>query len=366
MSHESHLHAALADLLDRLQPGTVVESVVPLGADPDQTGDATEKGIGYGKPLRVRVRDAGGARRDLVLHTELPNQFGHDRRADRAADMLLAHDTAASIPRHAPVLDVGAIGTDGHLYSLRGTGEFYLLTEWVPGVPYIEDLRRAARDLRIDTRDRTRCQMLAHYLADLHTPLEAPAAVYTRAIRDLVGHGEGIYGIVDGYPPDTPSAPASRLAAIERAAAAYRWRLRGREDRLRRTHGDFHPFNILFDDRDTLSVLDASRGCRGDAADDLTCLTINYVFLALESEGAWAAGLGELHDTVWRLYLDATGDQALLESAPPYLAWRALVVCNPTWYPNLHAGVRDAMLGLAERALAAGRYQPEWAAELFS
>lgn len=352
MSQDAQLRAAIADLLDRLEPGAVVESVSPLGADEQHddaalAGDATEKGIGYGQPIRVRIRDPHGNRRDLVLHTEIPNDFGHDRRADRAADMLLAHDIASEVPRHAPVLDVGAVSADGHLRSLRGTGEFYLLTEWVPGRPYIHDLRRAGRTRRIEPRDRRRAEILARYLADLHTPVADRPAIYTRAIRDLVGHGEGIYGIIDGYPHDTAAAPPARLEAIERAAAGWRWHLRGRGSRLRRTHGDFHPFNILFDDDDTLSVLDASRGCRGDPADDLTCLTINYVFLALELQGSWQAGLGELHDTIWRLYLEATGDQELLEAAPPYLAWRALVVCNPTWYPNLHADVRDAMLGLA-------------------
>ena len=73
----------------------------------------------------------------------------------------------------------------------------------------------------------------------------------------LVGSGEGIYGVVDHYPADVPGAPWTRLASIERRCAEWRWRLREHEGRLCRTHGDFHPFNILFDG-DKLVLLDAS------------------------------------------------------------------------------------------------------------
>ena len=79
----------------------------------------------------------------------------------------------------------------------------------------------------------------------------------------------------------------------------WRWRLRDRGARLARNHGDFHPFNLLFDAGGALRLLDASRGCVGEPADDLTALAVNYVFFAIDHPGAWRAGLGELWHRLW-------------------------------------------------------------------
>src|SRR5690606_13915468 len=125
-------------------------------------------------------------------------------------------------------------------------------------------------------------------------------------IRDLVGSGEGIFGIVDAYGPDVPAAPPERLRAIERGALEWRRRLRERSERLSRTRGDFHPFNVLLDeteDGERLALLDASRGCMGDPADDVTCMAINYVFFAVEHPRAWRGGLGQLWQRFWDVYL---------------------------------------------------------------
>jgi hypothetical protein len=45
--------------------------------------------------------------------------------------------------------------------------------------------------------------------------------------------------------------------------------------------------------------------------------------------------------------------EELLEVMPPFLAFRALVIGHPRWYPTLLPGVREALLGFA-RALMAG------------
>jgi aminoglycoside phosphotransferase (APT) family kinase protein len=57
-------------------------------------------------------------------------------------------------------------------------------------------------------------------------------------------------------------------------------------------HGDFHPWNILFQNDCDFAVLDRSRGEWGDPADDVAPLTINYLFdpreaPALRSRGPW-------------------------------------------------------------------------------
>jgi hypothetical protein len=304
------LEDEIGELVGAVMPRATVLGVERLGPDEEPGAEGTGKAIGYGVPLRIRVRAADGAARDLCLHTAKPDDFGHDRRADRAANTLLAFDTFGDVPRHVRALDVGAVMTDGRLVSLRDSGEYYLVTEYAEGHVYAEDLRRIAHDGALSEADVPRCTALARLLADIHSVRKDAPAVYRRAIRDLVGHGEGIFGLVDGYPDGVPMAPP-------------------------------------------------------EPADDVMCLAINYIFFALEAPGSWRGAFRTLWRTFFKTYLDATGDHGIFSAAPPFLAWRALVLCNPRWYPLIHASTRDALLGLVERALDAPQFDPEDVERLF-
>ena len=95
-----------------------------------------------------------------------------------------------------------------------------------------DDLRRIAVDKRLTSRDESRCDSLVRYLCELHADKKGRPSVYTRAIRNLIGDGEGIFGIIDGYPADVQQAPPERLRAIETRCSEWRWKLRGGEQRL--------------------------------------------------------------------------------------------------------------------------------------
>ncbi len=354
----------LRRIVQKALPGAQILRVVPLKPDV-VSGDESEKGGGYCAPLRLEVIH-DGKQLSLVLHTATANEFGHDRRADRAEAVLLAADTFDSLPRHVAVLDVGAYRGAEDFVSLSGTGEFYLLTTHAEGRVYADDLRHIARTGSTTARDRERCRMLAHYLATLHKHRPPqPKSAYVRFVRDTLGSGEGIFGIVDGYPDDVPEASRARLERIEEQCLAWRFRLRRRSERLRRTHGDFHPFNVLFDDRSELSLLDASRGALGDPADDVACMAINYAFFALGHPGAWRSALEPLWREFWARYIEETRDDALCDVVAPFLAWRGLVLANPVWYPELHAGDRNRILGFVERTLGAERFSLAMANEFF-
>jgi Phosphotransferase enzyme family len=348
--------SGLREHLAWLFPGSRIRSVERL--TPDAAARTTVmKAIGYGVPLKVTLEGPDGVRL-LVFRTASPNDFGHDRRSDRAQQMLLAFDTFGGIPRHAKALDVGALTREGSLVSLRETGEFYLLTDYLPGRLYADDLRRLATEGEVRDEDRRRANVLARYLAALHAEKGGRTAVYRRAIRDLLGQGEGIFGIVDAFLPDVPSAPPERLRGIESLCVEWRWRLRSAESRLARTHGDFHPFNVLFDDSGELALLDTSRGSRGEPADDVTSMAINYFFAALESPEVWPRALGPLWNAFWSEYVRASGDSGIFDAAAPFLAWRGLVLACPTWYPALQAPARDRLLGFIEDALRRPRFDP--------
>ncbi len=358
------LPAGLLARLATLFPGATIEAASALRPDASETSGDDRKGLGYGRPLRVRLALPDGSRRDVVFHTASADDFGHDRRADRADAMLLAYDTFPLVPRHVEAIDVGAIRRDGSLVDLTDTREFYLLTSWVDGTLYADDLRRVAERGEATPLDVARAEALARYLAELHAARGSHEGAYVRSIRDLVGHGEGIAGMIDGYPPDTKGASRERLEGIERACLEWRFRLRGRVERLRRIHGDFHPFNLLFGDGTELTLLDTSRGSEGDPADDLAALTINYLFFGLARRATWGSGLGVLWERFYTTYLREAREVDVLEALPPFFAWRALVVASPRWYPNLSEAERDRILGFAERALASPRFDPGSAAEV--
>jgi len=314
------------------------------------------KAYGYGQPVRVRYR-VDGSERQVVLRMIAPSPFGHERRADRAADLLLSYDTFNDLPQHVRALDVGVQHADGRLTSLGDGGEFFLFTEYVAGALYAEDLGRLRDTGSLTDRDLRRAASLARYLAAIHARKRDDPALYRRAVRDLVGAGEGIFGLIDSYPKDFPLADAARLERIEQACVRWRWRLNACPERLAQIHGDFHPFNVLFDGDVDFWLLDRSRGGWGEPADDVTCMAINYLFFSLQRSGVLAPPFEQLWDVFWHTYLAATGDDALLARVAPFFAWRALVVASPTWY-NVADAVRAALLRFIEAVLDAARFDP--------
>jgi hypothetical protein len=338
-------------------PDARIVSMAALGEGPDGG-----KAYGYGRPIRIRFESAGAVH-DVVLRTMSPDPFGHNRRADRVAQMALCQDTFSTIPRHIRPWACGAFDAAGAMRTLP-SGEPFLLTDYVEGDLYasrlhaLAPLDEAPPDARALTRD------LALYLADLHAE-PAPPEAWTRALRDAVGSGEGIFGLCDSWPADHPVGTSERLLALQLQAVRWRWRLAGRTHRARRVHGDFHPFNILVRGATDFSVLDCSRGGRGEPADDVACLSLNYLFFALLARGELSGALLDLWHGFWRTYLDATGDREVLELVAPFFVWRTLVVASPVWYPDVPDATRDRLLGFAERLAAGTPFDPDRVEEIF-
>jgi aminoglycoside phosphotransferase (APT) family kinase protein len=137
----------------------------------------------------------------------------------------------------------------------------------------------------------------------------------------------------------------------------WRWRLNAHPQRLAQTHGDFHPFNVLFSADAGFWLLDRSRGGWGEPADDVSCMAINYLFFSLQRSGALASPFQQLWDVFWNTYLELTGDRELLGLVAPFFAWRALVVASPAWY-NVADPVRLALFRFIENVLAAPAFDP--------
>jgi hypothetical protein len=341
-----------------------VRGVVPLGED------AGEKGFGYGVPVRVSLE--GGPVEEIVIHTVGSRAFGHDTLADRAAAAVLAYETFNHLPGHVRALDVGAVQADEARISLHDARDFFVITEYGDGEPYFLDLERLAGGQPATETDWNRVDRLATYLADIHSDrLDAPA-LYVRRVRELVGHHECIMGLLDSYDPSPLDGFTSeaKLGEIERRCVDWRHRLKRFPHRLCRVHGDFHPWNVLWGQERSdppaarvpgggqLTLLDRSRGEWGEAADDVSCMAINYLFFSLQAFGQFQQPFRGLWTRFFETYLAATRDDEMMRVIPPYFVWRALVLASPVWYPALAVDVRRTLFGFIDRLLAL--YEFEW------
>ena len=338
----------------RFGPGVKLQSFGPIGKETDASA---VKGYGYGSPIRLTFRSNGKIHR-TVLETMKPGPFGHEHPADRAQALLWDYDSYGRLPRHVPALDVGAFTARGSLFSIAPAREFFVLTEWADGTSYHVDLERLARTGRLLQVDRDRAKALARYLVKIHQVKRRDPDLYRRRLRELIGHGECIMGLTDSYPSRFGFITEELLRTTEEASNRWRWRLRNRAGRLAQVHGDFHPWNVLFRRGDDFTVLDRSRGEWGEPADDVTAMTINYLFFSLRRWGRLHGPFEVLFREFWDRYMADSRDSGVTETAAPFFAFRGLVIASPLWYPRLSLKVRRSIFRFVENVLAAERFDP--------
>jgi len=326
--------------------------VSPLGG-----GAQGDKAYGYGVPLRVDYLLEGEAR-TAVLETVRAGPFGHEHRADRAQLLLWAHDAFGRLPQHVPALDVGAVRKDGVLVPLGATEEFFIVTEFVAGAEYAADLQRLRTGATLAALDLARADALCDYLAGIHRTPGPDPGLYVRRVRELIGHGECIFGIADSYPARCGFITPELLQEVEQRCVPWRWKLKTRTHRLRQVHGDFHPWNILFREETDFTALDRSRGEWGEPADDVACLTLNYLFFSLQRSGRLEGAFETLFRRFWDRYLERSADREILEVVAPFYAFRALVVASPVWYPGLEEPVRRRIFNFLLAVLEEARFDP--------
>jgi hypothetical protein len=313
------------------------------------------KGFGYGTPYIIEYK-VGRRTKAGVLETMRPGGFGHDFSWDRAQSLLSAHSTYNRLPRHVRSLDVGIFTKKNELRSVGDFSEFFILTEKVDGQGYYRDLERI-RDTGVMTgMDLRRCAALSEYTARVHRVKKKAPDLYVRAVRDLVGHGECIMGLIDSYSDNADFLEKGELQNIEKKCVEWRWKLKNRSRALCRVHGDFHPFNVMFRRGIDFTVLDRSRGEWGEAADDVASMSINYLLFSIQVHGKLAKPFDQLYELFMKTYLDRTGDNELLEVIQPYYVWRSLVVASPIWYPKLGSDNRRRFFNFIRAVLDTDRF----------
>ncbi len=347
----AHPNNILNYLRDRGHTNITLKNVEPLRDKSHHLG----KEFGFGDPIFVEF-ESSGTSHAIVIRTMRANQFGHSRRSDRMGSLSDAYDTYNQTPMHIRALDVGTIDAHGHLYPMP-PGEPFLVTEFIPGKIYAHDIEECSTHKTASPSHKKRAAILARYLVTLHAQ-KRDRLQHIRCLRDTLGSGEGIFGISDGYSPEDPVVTPSRLERIEIAVLRWRWRLRHLSHRAARTHGDFHPFNIVFAHNDTPVILDCSRGAEGEPADDVVALSVNYLFFSLQNGEHFTGALRELWTVFWETYLDESKDTEITHLVPPFFAWRILVLACPTWYPKTSSATRERLVQVAENMLTGAHFDP--------
>jgi hypothetical protein len=298
-----------------------------LGIEISKLGEGVQ-GAGF----LIEVKTEAGMK-TYVVKGLFPHGLGHDYPSDRAGVFLLDLDEFRNLPDHVGALDVLAEKQDGSLISIGGGKEYYLLMEKAEGRHYFHDLSNMSGADRLDTSDIEKIRTMTSYLAGIHSVKNDSRPLYWRKIRETIGHGECLMGVFDTYPEGT--LEYGEMAEIEKKCVDWRERLKSKFRRLCQIHGDFHPGNIWFRNNKRFILLDRSRGPWGDAADDVTALTINYIFFSVNNfgslEGPYLESLRLFYDD----YIKLTGDDEIFEVLAPFYAFRGAVVANPAFYPEV-------------------------------
>ena len=334
--------------------GTISE----LGKVEEAVEKGELKGFGYGKPYLIEFEIDGKAK-SAVLGTMKARGFGHDHFSDRAQSLLLAHSTFDKLPRHVHSVDVGVFTEDDSLKSVGDGVEFFLLTEKIEGIEYYNDLERIKATGKSVGLDKSRTKELSDYLVEIHSLKGDNPELYTRRIRDLVGHGECIMGLLDSYPSGLGFTDEDELREIEKKCIDWRWKIKKKTHRLSQVHGDFHPWNIMFREGTDFTVLDRSRGEWGEPADDVACMSINYLFYSLQVHGRLEGEFQTLFRVFIDNYLEKSEDEEILTVMPPFYVWRSLVVASPIWYPNLDFDVRKKLFNFIHNMLDVEEFAPK-------
>lgn len=308
----------------------------------------------HGTGFLIDVATEDG-RRSYVLKDLSPEGLGHDNPSDRASVFLLALDNYKTLPRHIKALDVVALHENGSLHSIGGGKEYFLLMEKADGENYFNDLTEFSKKDYLDDGDIKKIKAMTSYLAEIHAVKKASKTLYWRKLRDTIGHGECLMGVFDTYPDGTLSY--NEMADIVKKSVDWIARLKPKYKRLSQIHGDFHPGNIWFKNDSDFVLLDRSRGPWGDPADDITALTINYIFFSIKHYGSVRGPYLDGLRLFFEIYVTLTGDHEIYEVVAPFFAFRGAVVANPVFYPELTHEQRRLIFRFVNNVLEADRFE---------
>ncbi|MEM7045173.1 MAG: phosphotransferase, partial [Pseudomonadota bacterium] len=312
-------------------------------------GRGDDRWLSLSSVTRLRVKLSDNRTLNLVLRQPKPGPFGLEEREDIARQCLLSYRSFSATPKHPKALDIGMVDDQGAVVSLANGSDFFLLEEFVEGENYGDtDFTAMREEKAVTPRESRRAELFAAYLAELHRERpEGDPLRYRRSVREIFAGGEGLMGILDSFSDTFFETHRDRLCCLEHACLETARRLRDRPGRLSVTHGDFHPWNILFRGDEDFTAIDKSRCHLNDPAIDVGAMLMSYLMLALW-QGDWMqAPATQLARHFLRTYVDATGDDEILTTLPLYTAMRAAAAASPEFYPEMPETLREKAFDLA-------------------
>jgi aminoglycoside phosphotransferase (APT) family kinase protein len=309
-----------------------------------------------GSGFLVELRTRRGTE-SYVIKSLVSEGFGHDYPSDRAAVFLLDLDEFNTFPAHVKAIDVLAEMADGSVKSVGGGREYYLLMEQGKGIDYFRDLNKLSQKNRLEKSDIEKIKALTSYLARVHGIKKDSRTLYWRKLRDTIGHGECLMGILDLYP--TGILSDSQMKDIIKKAIDWNYELKPKFRRLSQIHGDFHPGNIWFENSTDFILLDRSRGPWGEPADDITALTINYIFFSVKYHGMVKGPYLEALNLFYEDYIRLSGDEEINSVVQLFYAFRGVVIANPVFYPDLSHERRLMIFRFINNVLNSDRFDTE-------
>lgn len=327
--------------------GRILGRPVQVRAVQPDHGDGLKR-HGMTRSVRLVVADPGGATSTYFVKVPDEELYGETLRCDRARELVWRLEGYPAIPGHvvcrhsARITPYGLAPLDP-VQSAPAGATWCVLEPAVSGVLLAD--RLADLDPAVGGRD---AELLAGFLARLHQPVPDDGRRYRRSLRDTLMNAT--FRLLDSSMAYWDRLPAER-ERIEHHLARWRIRLSGRVDRLRRTHNDFHPWNIFLDG-DRVRVVGARLPGMGDPADDLAALLVNYLWFSLRRCHRFTGCYLAAYREVWRGYQELTGDAECAAVFPPFLAKRLLVILNPVYYPDQPEPLVRALTALTLAVLA--------------
>lgn len=302
-----------------------------------------------------------GENKKVVIRIISPVDFSNDYAADRMASFWIQHHSSKLLPSH--IKSLGIIGVNKRT---KGIGvvdhydEFIQVLEWAEGEEYFVDLEKIIKEDRASDDDFKKVILLSDYLVKIHKKKfrgakDQALSLYKRHTRDYVG-SRFMIDVLDTYPTEISFTSWDKLHKLVFEVYKYREKSKNNFLRLSKIHGDFHPGNVRFKDKNKFIILDASRAIWGEPADDVSCLGINYLWYSLRQTGKFKGIFKELFDTFWNNYIKKTGDQEINTILPLFIAIRSVVLKHPLYF-SVNDKIRKKLLAFAYHSLKKGDFE---------
>lgn len=291
----------------------------------------------------------------VVIRIINPVDFSNDYPPDRMTSFWIQHHSAKHLPKHVKSLGIVGINkSTKQIGIVEDFNEFIQVLDWAEGEEYFVDLEKILQTNHVSKDNLKKVLLLSNYLAKIHQKKfkgskDQALSLYKRHTRDYIG-SRFMIDVLDTYPKEISFTNWNKMHKLVFEVYKYREKYKNNFERLSKIHGDFHPGNIRFQDKNKFIVLDASRAIWGEPADDVACLGINYLWYALKQTGKFKGVFKELFDVFWKNYLDKTQDKEICHTLPMFVAIRSVVLKHPLYF-SVSDQIRKKILAFSFKIL---------------